>query len=114
MFSYDYRRLDNTAAMVRPLLSLAVLVPVLMVDAIIELSFISAMVGFLKGRGSKSFEVSYPTGEIFELHGTPQNPLENQGHTSNGAAGTAFVLIGIGGLLAIWLQHRRMRAVSRY
>jgi hypothetical protein len=96
------------------LLSLAILVPILMVDAIIELSFISNMVAFLHGRGSKGWEVSYPAGQKFELHGHPVGLLVDQGHTSNGAAGTAFVLIGCGGLLAMWLQHRRTRAVSTY
>ena len=115
MLSFDYHPLNKPAAMAsRPLLSLAVLVPILMVDAIIELSFVSAMVGFLHGRGSKPFEASDLEGGTFEISGTPEKLLENQGHTSNGAAGTAFILIGIGGLLAMWLQHRRTRSVSMY
>lgn len=32
--------------------------------------------------------------------------MVNQGHTSNGAAGTAFILIGCGGILALWLRNR--------
>ena len=113
MLFFDYHPLDNTAAMApRPLLSLLVLVPLLMIDAIVELSFVSAMVGFLHGRGSDPFEVLDTIGGTFEISSTPEKLLENQGHTSNGAAGTAFILIGIGGLLAIWLQHRRMRSVS--
>ena len=115
MLSFDYHPLNNNSAMARrPLLSLVVLVPILMIDAIIELSFVSAMVGFLHGRGSKPFKITNTEGRTIDISGTPETLLENQGHTSNGAAGTAFILIGIGGLLAIWLQHRRMRSVSIY
>jgi hypothetical protein len=98
--------------MARPLFILTILVPILMIDSIIEMSFVSAMVGFLLGRGHKNFEVSNPSGQNFELRGHPVGLLVNQGHTTNGAAGTGFVLIGIGGLLAIWVQKRRMRTVS--
>ena len=96
----------------RPLTSLLVLVLILMVDAAIELSFVSYMVAFLHGRSSGSFSVDYPSGQTFELQGHPSKFLQNQGHTSNGAAGAALVLIGVGGLLTIWLQKRRARIVS--
>ena len=84
-----------------------------MVDAIIEMGLIINMVRFLHARAGKWFDISDPDGSVFEFHGKPHGLLVDQGHTSNGAAGTALVLIGIGGLLVIWLQKRRTRKVSR-
>ncbi|KAH7131684.1 hypothetical protein B0J13DRAFT_529661 [Dactylonectria estremocensis] len=77
----------------------------LMVVAIIELSFISTMVGFLHGPASGTFGFLY-NGSTYQLHGHPKNLIADQGHTSNGAAGTAFVLVGLGGFLVLWLRSR--------
>jgi len=85
------------------------LLALLMVDAIIELSFISSMVAWLHSTAGGEFEVIAPEMQetlSFNLHGKPKNLLLNQGHTSNGAAGTAFVLIGLGGILVLTLRHR--------
>lgn len=76
-----------------------------MVDSIIELSFVSSMVAWLHRRAGKDFDISY-NGSTYPLHGKPAGLLLNQGHTSNGAAGTAFVLIGIGGILALSLRNK--------
>lgn len=87
----------------------------LMIDAIIELSFISSMVAWLHRRAGSYFLIydvdpslhSDPsTADTFSLHGKPEYLLVDQGHTSNGAAGTAFVLVGFGGILALALRHR--------
>ena len=89
-----------------------------MVVSIIELSFVSAMVGFLHGRANGFFIVDSPgtssnSGpDTFELKAKPWKLLEDQGHTSNGAAGTGFVLIGLGGLLLIWWERRRLHLTS--
>ena len=96
----------------RLLTSLSVLVTVLMIDAAIEVGFVSCMVVFLHGRSRGTFSVNYPPGQSFELQGQPSQLLQNEAHTSNGAAATAIVLIGFGGLPAIWLQKRRARMVS--
>ena len=96
----------------RPLTSLLLLVSILMIDAAIELSFVSYTVAFLHGRSSGTFSIDYPSGQTFELQGQPSKLLQSQGHTSNGAAGTALVLVGFGGLLTIWLQKRRAKMVS--
>ena len=80
----------------------------LMIDAIIELSFISSMVAWLHSTAGGEFEVIAPEMQdtmSFNLHGKPKNLLLNQGHTSNGAAGTAFVLVGLGGILVLTLRH---------
>lgn len=83
-----------------------------MVDGLIEVGFIGSMVGFLHDRAGKFFTIDAPNG-TFDLHGKPVGLLADQGHTSNGAAGTAIVLVGILGLLTIFLERRRARKVSR-
>ncbi|WPH00872.1 Hypothetical protein R9X50_00370300 [Acrodontium crateriforme] len=91
--------------MVGTTLILKIAIALLMIDAIIELSFISSMVAWLHRRGGGPFEIDYE-GSSYSIHGKPLHLLTNQGHTSNGASGTAFVLIGIGGFLALWLRSR--------
>lgn len=88
----------------------------LMIDAIIELSFISSMVAWLHHTAGGGFEViapETPDTMSFLLHGKPKGLLVNQGHTSNGAAGTAFVLVGIGGVIAIILRHHALNGSRR-
>lgn len=89
-------------------------IAVLMVDSIIELSFVSSMVAWLHTRAGRAFEVYASSGDQqeFSLHGKPLNLLLNQGHTSNGAAGTAFVLIGLGGILALTLRNYAARRTT--
>jgi hypothetical protein len=88
----------------------------LMSDAIIELSFISSMVAWLHHTAGGDFEViapQTPDTMSFLLHGKPKGLLANQGHTSNGAAGTAFVLVGLGGIIAIILRHHALNGSRR-
>ncbi|KAK3680716.1 hypothetical protein B0T22DRAFT_531475 [Podospora appendiculata] len=40
------------------------------------------------------------------LRGEPANLFVNQGHTTNGAGGTALIIIGFGGVLALFLENR--------
>lgn len=86
-------------------------IPILMADGLIEVGFVGSMVGFLHDRAGKFFTIDAPNG-AFDLHGKPKGLLVNQGHTSNGAAGTAVVLVGFLGLLTIWLEKRRARKTS--
>jgi hypothetical protein len=87
----------------RPLLYVAL--GLLMIVAIIELSFISAMVGWLHGTASGTFTFRYRnTGHT--MKGEPANLITDQGHTANGAAGTAFVVVGLGGIIALFLRNR--------
>ncbi|CAK3811693.1 hypothetical protein MYCFIDRAFT_210690 [Lecanosticta acicola] len=79
----------------------------LMIDSIVELSLISSMVSWLHRRAGRDFIIDY-NNTTFPLHGKPLNLLVDQGHTSNGAAGTAFVLIGLGGILALWLRNYKL------
>ncbi|KAI2618562.1 hypothetical protein GGS26DRAFT_574396 [Hypomontagnella submonticulosa] len=85
-------------------LALKVAMGILMVDSIIELSFVSSMVAWLHQRASQGFSFNYD-GSAHFLAGLPANIMTDQGHTSNGAAGTAFVLIGVGGIVALSLRH---------
>lgn len=80
----------------------------LMIDAIIEQSFVSSMVAWLHRFAGGEFTIVNPdrTSLPFTLHGKPEFMLVNQGHTTNAAAGTAFVYIGLGGILALWLRSR--------
>lgn len=86
-------------------IALYVALALLMVVSIIELSFISAMVGWLHGTASGTFGFAFD-GSTYRLNGHPKNMLVDQGHTSNGAAGTAFILVGLGGFLVLWLRSR--------
>ena len=84
----------------------------LVLDAIISLAFISSMVRFLHTRGKGPFEVADPNGGTFLLWGEPAHLLVDQGHTTNAAAGTAVVLVGIGGAFALYMENVSRRRVS--
>ncbi|KAI1097496.1 hypothetical protein F4804DRAFT_327467 [Jackrogersella minutella] len=88
----------------RTSLAFKVALGLLMVDSIIELSFVSSMVAWLHRTASKGFDVNRD-GSTYHLGGKPLNLMGDQGHTSNGAAGTAFVLIGLGGIIALSLRY---------
>lgn len=81
-----------------------------MIDGLIEVGFVGSTVGFLHDRAGKFFTIEAPSGP-FNLHGKPAGLLVDQGHTSNGAAGTAVVLVGILGFLTMWYERRRHRKV---
>ncbi|KAK9446117.1 40S ribosomal protein s10-like protein [Metarhizium brunneum] len=78
-----------------------------MADSIIELALVTNMVSWLHGTASATFSIA-SNGTTFDLVGVPRNLAVDQGHSSNGAAGTAFVIVGLGGVLALWLQGRSM------
>lgn len=86
-------------------LPLYVALGLLGIDSIIELSFVSSTVAWLHRRAGGSFDVAY-LGSTYSLHGKPLHVEANHGHTANGAAGTAFVLIFMGGLLVLWMRSR--------
>lgn len=77
----------------------------LMAVSIIELGFVTATVAWLHSTASHGFQFGYQ-GSTHKLAGIPTNFLVDQGHTSNGAAGTAFVLIGLGGIAALSIRSR--------
>lgn len=98
------------------LLPLGAALVVLMIDSAIELATISSMVGYLHRSGANTypFITDDSTEPLVFVNAKPAGLLLNEGHTSNGAAGTALVLICFGGFITLWHQHRRQRAVSIY
>jgi len=82
-------------------------------DAIISLAFLSTMVAFLHTSGAGPFNVGFPAGETFQMHGEPLKLLTNHGHTTNGAGGTAVVLIGFGGLIALIMEHKSRKKYGK-
>ncbi|KAI6859221.1 hypothetical protein KC343_g17202 [Hortaea werneckii] len=87
-------------------IALSVALAILMLAAGLELASISSMVYWLHYRAGQDFTIAYQD-STFSLHGKPENLLVDQGHTSNGAAGTAFVLVSLLGFVALTLRSRR-------
>ncbi|KAI1402757.1 hypothetical protein F4819DRAFT_453285 [Hypoxylon fuscum] len=85
-------------------LALKVALGLLMVDSIIELSFVSSMVAWLHLRTGQGFLFNYD-GSTYLLSGKPLNLMVDQGHTSNAASGTAFIVMGLGGILALFFRY---------
>ena len=96
------------------LLPLAIALIVLMIDSAIELALISSMVGYLHRSGANQYPFlsGDSTDPLIFVNAKPKGLLLNEGHTSNGAAGTALVLISFGGFLMLWHLRRRERMVS--
>lgn len=87
---------------------LYVAVALLFADGIIELGFLSTMVRWVSVTAGAGFRVNGPDGE-FLLAGKPLNFPHDQGHASNGAAGSCFIVVGLGGALALYLRHRQLK-----
>lgn len=86
-------------------LPLKVSLGLVMLTSAIELSFVTATVGYLALIGKQTFAVA-SDGATVQVPGLPASLEVNQGHTSNGAAGTGFVVVGCAGILALWLRGR--------
>jgi len=82
----------------------------LMVDAVIEVGFIGTTVHYL--HLDRPYDIQGPNGPIILL-GKPANMMVNQGHTSNGAAGTALILVGFLGLIILSTERTIQRSVSK-
>ncbi|CAK7242007.1 MAG: hypothetical protein STHCBS139747_003481 [Sporothrix thermara] len=102
--------------MTAPSTALVATLALLVADATIELGFITSMVDYLHaGAPSGTFVVNTPpevlsqpaldAAPTYLLQGKPLHVFINQGHTSNGAAGSAIVLIGIVGAIALAARH---------
>jgi len=79
----------------------------LMIDSAIELAMISSMVGYLHRSGANQYPFNADDGTPAVINAKPKGLLLNEGHTSNGAAGTALILICFGGFLTLWWQRHR-------
>ncbi|CAK7271565.1 hypothetical protein SEPCBS119000_004667 [Sporothrix epigloea] len=96
-----------------PSAALLVTLTALVADATIQLGFITSMVSYLHGGApSGIYVVNTPPSLIasigasptYLLNGKPLHVVINQGHTSNGAAGSCVVLMGIIGALVLFLR----------
>ncbi|KAL2160049.1 hypothetical protein VTH06DRAFT_1704 [Thermothelomyces fergusii] len=85
----------------------------LAVDAAITMGLVSSMVSFLHHNGRGPFAVAPPGGSPFLLPGEPANLVTDHGHTANAAGGTALILVGLGGNIALWLEHRERKKWDR-
>ncbi|RMZ04261.1 hypothetical protein D0862_05365 [Hortaea werneckii] len=87
-------------------IALSIALVILMLAAGLELASISSMVYWLHYRAGKDFTIACQD-STFSLHGKPEKLLVDQGHTSNGAAGTALVLVSLLGFVALAVRSRR-------
>ncbi|KAL3425505.1 hypothetical protein PVAG01_02296 [Phlyctema vagabunda] len=94
-------------------LPLAAALAVLLVDSAIELAFISSMVGYLLRTAKNEYPFEFQ-GSTAVIRAEPRSLLVNQGHTSNGAAGTALVIICFGGFVTLFLERRREKQGLSY
>lgn len=97
--------------MTKTSLPLKVALGLLMIVSAIELAFVSSTVAYLHRTGGETYLVSYdvgngPNGHLVQVPGLPTHLSVNQGHTSNGTAGTGLIVIGWCGMLALWLRGR--------
>jgi hypothetical protein len=94
------------------LLPIGLVLFLLAVDAAITMGLVSSMVSFLHHHGRGPFAVAPPDGSPFLLAGEPANLVVNQGHTTNAAGGTALILVGLGGSIALWRERRARKKVT--
>lgn len=92
--------------MSRSSLHLKVALSLVLILSAIELAFVSTTVGYLArlGKSRLASDLDPPNGTT--LPSLPANLSVNQGHTANGAAGTALVIISLGGIVALLLRSR--------
>lgn len=84
---------------------LKVALTLLMIISAIELSFISSTVAYLHKNANRTYPANYQ-GNVLQVPSLPSNLSVNQGHTSNGTAGTGLIVIGWCGTLALFLRGR--------
>lgn len=104
---------DTCATAKMGLLPLTGALLLLMLDSAIEMALLSSMVGYLHRSGANKYPFDHQ-GTSVTINAKPAGLMVNQGHTSNGAAGTALVGIVFGGFIVLWLQRRRQaKSTSR-
>jgi len=89
---------------------LYIILALLIIDGLTEVAFIGSTVGYL--HKDEVFNVVGPNNTALQLLAKPADLSVNQGHTSNGAAGTAVILVGFLGLLVLLSQRTIERSVS--
>jgi hypothetical protein len=86
------------------------LLTLLVVDSVIELALIVTTVRY--DHRDHPMNVQGPDGRTVILKGKPLGLWTDQGHSSNGAAGTNIVLVGIIGFLLLTLRRKLERSVG--
>jgi len=84
----------------------------LMIDSAIEVAFISNTVSYLHQSRGNQYPFDSGNGTSAIINAKPALLLLNEGHISNGAAGTSLVGICFGGFLVLWMQRRREQKVA--
>lgn len=92
-------------------LALFILLGILAFDCLLEVGFIGSTVGYL--HKDKIHEFVGPDGSILHTLTKPLHLHLNEGHTSNGAAGTALILVGLLGIGLLSLENRLQKQVYR-
>ncbi|KAK4122644.1 hypothetical protein N657DRAFT_719557 [Parathielavia appendiculata] len=82
------------------------------VDVAVSLALVSTMAGFLHGHGQGAFAVTPPGASPCLLFCEPANLVADQGHITNAAGGTALVLVGFGGSIALWREWWTRKKVA--
>ncbi|PSS05233.1 hypothetical protein BD289DRAFT_478131 [Coniella lustricola] len=92
--------------MSRSSLPLKIALAIVLILSALELAFISTTVGYLARLGNTRLASNLDPPNGTTLPSLPTNLSVNQGHTANGAAGTALVIISLGGIVALLLRSR--------
>lgn len=92
---------------------LILLIPLvlLMIDSLLEVGLVGSMVGYLHHNHADVPYTIQGQSDTFELFPKPKHIIVNQGHVSNAAGGTAFVVVGVFGCIVLSRQRRMERSV---
>ncbi|KAI0453791.1 hypothetical protein F5B21DRAFT_504883 [Xylaria acuta] len=101
-------------------IALKACIGLMMIDAIIEVSFVSSSIAWLQDMAGRKFLHFVASGSKHRLSVLPLHLVTEHLQTINGASGTAFALVGLGGIAALvlrdWAQYRvgRVAKSCRY
>ncbi|KAI2628188.1 hypothetical protein GGS21DRAFT_246328 [Xylaria nigripes] len=93
-------------------IALGVFMLLLTIDSIIQMSFASSIVAWLNNTVRRRFFRFRVDESKYHLSGLPRRFILGQVYTSNGAAGTAIVVV-VGGILALWLRKRAQHRTGK-
>lgn len=108
-YRFDFKIATMALSGLPTRLILYFLLTLLVADSIIELALIVTTVRY--DHKDHPMNVQGPDGRTVILKGKPLGLWTDQGHSSNGAAGTNLVLVGIIGFLLLTLRRKLARWV---
>ena len=109
ILQYTVAKLQQAGTMPTTLTLLQLALLVLLLASAIELALISSMVGYLHRSGANEYPFEYQ-GATYTIHSKPVGLLLNEGHTSNGAAGSG-IIFSLAGLALCWKVKQARRRV---